>query len=99
MFTECSTYGPLAVSIFGAGIPPGELISCALLALLVGVWKSAFLLTVLPLIPFNALGRGVLGTNPSSLCQISLSHGSCRMRTPTYRTYLHPLPSALVGTA
>jgi hypothetical protein len=64
---RCSTYGAFASSPFGVGIPPGELISCALLALPAGVRKSAFLFTVLPLTPFEPLGRGVFGTNPSSL--------------------------------
>lgn len=50
-------------------IPPGELISCALFALLPGVWKFDFRLTVLPLTPLIALGRGVFGTNPSNLIQ------------------------------
>jgi hypothetical protein len=69
--TKYATYGALADSPFGVGMPPGELISCALFALPAGVRKSAFLFTVLPLIPLGPLGRGVFGTNPSSLRYIS----------------------------
>jgi hypothetical protein len=88
------TYVVLPGSIFGVGMPPGELVSCDLLALPAGVRKSAFLFTVLPFTPAKALGRGVLGTNPSSLDSISAIHGSCQLSQPTCRTY--PLPSLLV---
>jgi hypothetical protein len=94
MSRDRSTYAPPAVSTFGVGIAPGELISCALLALLAGVRKSAFLFTVLPLTPVKALGRGVFGTNPSSLHDISPTHHSRQVLQPTYRTC--PLPSLWV---
>lgn len=65
--------------------PPGELISCALFALPPGVWKLALRLTVLPLTPLGALGRGVLGTSPSSLflgqcvliCNLAVAKHTC----------------------
>lgn len=67
----CHAYGPPEVSAAGAMIPPGELISCALFALLPGVWKLAFRFTVLPLGPLIGPCRGVLGTSPSSLSRVN----------------------------
>jgi hypothetical protein len=74
-------------------IAPGVLISCALFALLPGVLKFDFLLTVLPLTPFNAVGRGVFGTSPSNLSSLSLQVYEVLIVT-AYISYMSP-PFAL----
>lgn len=76
--------------------PPGELISCALFALPPGVWKLALRLTVLPLTPLGALGRGVLGTSPSSLFFLSQRVVICNLAVAEHTCHTCPRPLLLV---
>src|SRR4051812_30913612 len=93
-------YGPPEVSAAGVMKPPGELISCALFALLPGVWKLDLRFTVLPLAPLAGPCRGVLGTSPSSLSRVnSTVHAEDESSRHTCRTYHHPWLLVLAGPA
>lgn len=79
--------------------PPGELISCALFALLPGVWKFALRLTVLPLTPLEVPCRGVLGTSPSSLFSQYAVVNNLTASGHTYHTCPHLWTLVLVDPA
>lgn len=92
-----NAYGPPEASAFDVMKAPGELISCALLALPPGVWKFAFRLTVLPFTPFAVLCRGVLGTSPSSLFNFSQSCPANKLIVPKHTCRTCPRPWPLVS--